>query len=155
MAWTQVSEPADPTAIDCPTASFCAAVGYQGTVQISTDPASGAWTSTHIDENGLRAISCASASLCVASDQYGYLLGSSDPTGGSAAWTSTFLDGNPCTAGTLCTTEEIVSSDATGVHTLDTATAPGMGPLLTGLTLSGDILTWDHAGTPESAALNP
>jgi hypothetical protein len=153
--WTQVSEPVAPTAIDCPSASFCAAVSNQGTVQTSTDPTSGAWTSTEIDENPLRSIFCASASLCVAGDTVGYLVASSDPTGGSAAWTSAFVDGNPCTDGMSCTTEQIVSSDATGVHTLDTVTAPGMGPLLTGLSLTGDTLTWEHAGTPETATLAP
>jgi hypothetical protein len=155
-AWTPTSEPADPTAIACPSASFCAAVGYPGTVQITTDPASGTWSGTQIDgQNGLRSIFCASATLCVAGDTVGYLLASSDPTGGSAAWTSTFVDGNSCTEGTSCTTEQIVSSDATGVHTLDTITAPGMGAMLTGLTLTGDTLTWEHTSTPESAALQP
>ncbi len=55
-------------------------------------------------------------------------------------------------------TEQILAADSTGVHILDSTsnqyainqTPP---PLLTGLTLSGDALTWEHAGTPQSAQL--
>ena len=54
-----------------------------------------------------------------------------------------------------CTTEQIVASDSTGVHTLDTITQPGYEPPshLTGLGFSGDLLTWDHAGMLQSAQL--
>jgi hypothetical protein len=61
--------------------------------------------------------------------------------------------------------ERIVASDSTGTHILDrTATTatyplpvpPGFipTPVLSQLALSGDTLTWSHAGTPESAQLN-
>jgi hypothetical protein len=52
--------------------------------------------------------------------------------------------------------EEIQASDSTGVHTLDSITEPDTSPTaLTNLTLTGDTLTWEHNGTPESAQLQP
>ena len=61
----------------------------------------------------------------------------------------------------LCTSAEpIVANDSTGTHILDsiTTTTPCNSPapalLLSQLSLSGDTLTWSHAGTPESAQLN-
>ena len=56
-----------------------------------------------------------------------------------------------------CTsTEHIVATDSTGTHILDSITTPGRpaSPLLSQLALSGNTLTWNHAGTPESAQLN-
>jgi WD40-like Beta Propeller Repeat len=55
-----------------------------------------------------------------------------------------------------CTVEQIVASDSTGVHTLDSATQPVTGPAaLTNLTLAADTLTWGHNGIPRSAQLHP
>ncbi len=56
-------------------------------------------------------------------------------------------------------TEAILAGDSSGIHVLDTLTSQHpisqQGPvLLTGLRLSSDTLTWDHAGTPESADLH-
>ena len=56
-------------------------------------------------------------------------------------------------------TEQIVARDSTGVHVLDTVAAqsPASQPVtssLTGLQLSGDTLTWDHAGASESVVLH-
>jgi hypothetical protein len=63
--------------------------------------------------------------------------------------------------GTSCTSvEQIVANDSTGVRILDsiTTTTPCASPPpaleLSQLTLSGNTLTWSHAGTPESAQLN-
>ena len=54
-----------------------------------------------------------------------------------------------------CTVEQIIVHGSAGVQTLDSATQPEpSAPVLTGLRLSGDTLTWEHAGTPESAQLN-
>ncbi len=54
-----------------------------------------------------------------------------------------------------CTVEEIVASDHTGVHTLDTVTrSPTEPPALTDLTINGDTLTWSHNGAPKSAQLH-
>ncbi len=50
--------------------------------------------------------------------------------------------------------EAIQVSDSTGPHTVDTATSSTGKPVLTNLALSGDTLTWQHAGVPESAQLH-
>jgi hypothetical protein len=55
------------------------------------------------------------------------------------------------------TVEQIVANDSTGTHSLDSITTTGPGPappLLSQLALSGDTLTWSHAGSPRSAQLN-
>jgi hypothetical protein len=165
--WPSVSLAGPPTAVDCPSASLCLAVGNQGTLDVSTDPVSGTWAGAVIDDKQqLRSIGCASASLCIAGDAAGNLVASPNPTGGGAAWTATLVDGNPCSAETWCRTEEIQSSDGTGVHTLDTlavptpatfvSAAPPTPPaLLTNLSVSGLALTWLHAGTPELFQLQP
>jgi hypothetical protein len=103
----------------------------------------------------LLTIDCATSSLCVAGDADGYAVTSTDPTGGPSAWTAALADGSPCPATGVCTTEQIIASDSTGVHTLDKITGLGMGSLLADLSLSGDTLTWEHAGSPESATLAP
>jgi hypothetical protein len=61
----------------------------------------------------------------------------------------------------ICTSvEQIVATDSTGTHTLDSITStnpcdsPAPALLLSQLSLSGDTLTWSHAGTPDSAQLN-
>ena len=56
--------------------------------------------------------------------------------------------------------EQIVATDSTGTHVIDSITTPtsceGPAPalLLSQLSLSGHTLTWSHAGIPESAQLN-
>lgn len=56
-----------------------------------------------------------------------------------------------------CVTEQIVASDRTGVHTLDSSTGfeAQTGPQLIGLALSGDTLSWNTHGSPTSAQLKP
>ena len=52
--------------------------------------------------------------------------------------------------------EKIVASDSRGITTLDAVTSQcncEPTPLLTGLNLTGDTLTWSHDGTPETAQL--
>jgi len=68
---TTISNTAPPTAISCPTASFCAAVGTAGFVDTFNG---GAWgTPTQPDPNGnsLTAVSCPTASFCAAVDNLG------------------------------------------------------------------------------------
>ncbi len=50
--------------------------------------------------------------------------------------------------------ETIQVSDSGGPHTVDTAASPGAKPVLTDLALSGDTLTWRHAGAPQSIQLH-
>jgi hypothetical protein len=79
-----------------PSSSLCLAVGQSGALDISTNPASGGWTPSTID-NGytLVAISCPSTSLCVAVDANGHVVTSTDPTGGPSAWTPALINGEP------------------------------------------------------------
>jgi hypothetical protein len=52
------------------------------------------------------------------------------------------------------TVEQIKASDRSGVRTLDQATTSS-GSFLTGLTLTGDTLSWNHGATPMSPTLTP
>jgi WD40-like Beta Propeller Repeat len=154
-AWTQTSVPDDlDGGVACPSASLCVAVGTSGALEVSTDPASGVWTSVTIDHGSqLNAIACPSVSLCVAVDANGNAVTSTDPTGGPSAWTPARLDG--CPGPTACSTEQILASDHTGVHSVDSGAFPVSGPFLTGLSLTGDVLSWRHAGTPQNVTLTP
>jgi hypothetical protein len=51
--------------------------------------------------------------------------------------------------------EEIIANDSAGTRTLDTATTSyGAPPMLTGLTLTAETLSWNHAGTQRTAQLH-
>jgi hypothetical protein len=52
------------------------------------------------------------------------------------------------------TVEQIEASDRSGARTIDQATTSS-GSFLTGLTLSGDTLSWNHGATPMSTTLTP
>ena len=61
----------------------------------------------------------------------------------------------PVPAAACTPTEEIIANDSAGTRTLDTAaTSYGAPPMLTGLSLTGDTLTWNHAGTQRTAQLH-
>jgi hypothetical protein len=154
--WTQQSIPDSLVGVSCPSSSLCVAVGTQGALYVSTDPAAGTWSHTTIDY-GLRltSVSCASVSLCVATDANGHAVRTTNPAGGPSAWTPVLLEGDPCTDGHDCSIESIEASDKTGRHTIDWTELPGSGPFLTGLTLTGDTLTWNHAGSPRTFQLTP
>ncbi len=51
--------------------------------------------------------------------------------------------------------EEIQASDASGVHTVDSVMYVGPPPVLTDLKLTGNVLSWRHAGTLRHATLKP
>ena len=61
---------------------------------------------------------------------------------------------------TMTTVEQIVANDRSGTHVLDSITTTGpddpsaVPSTLSQLSLSGDTLTWSHAGIPQSAQLN-
>ncbi len=145
--------------IACPSTALCLAVGSTeppgaGALYVSTNPASGAWTHTIIDAGRqLNSIACPSASLCVAVDSTGHVVSSTNPTAGPSAWTSALIDGDPCADTTPCSVEQIQASDATGLHTVDASKIPGAGTFLTGLTLTGDVLSWNHDGTQRGVTL--
>lgn len=156
QVWTRRPIPDGLVSVSCPTTSLCVAVGDGGEVYVSTDPASGPWSHTIIDYGfNLSSVSCASASLCVATDDAGHVLTATDPAGDPSAWTPALLEGDSCTDGHACTIESIKASDKTGLHTVDSSRLPGPGQVLTGLTLTGDTLSWSHAGSPRSVSLTP
>jgi hypothetical protein len=81
-----------------------------------------------------------------------------DPTAGPGAWTPVFADQIQCPlAPGACADEQIDASDRTGVHTLASSTEfePQTGHQLTGMTLTGDTLSWNDHGSPHSAQLAP
>jgi hypothetical protein len=88
-------------------------------------------------------------------DSSGHVLSSTDPTGGPSAWTSALVDADPdpC-ASAPCTVEQIQASDANGLHTVDSV-SDITGTVLSDLTLTGDTLLWNHAGTPRTVTLTP
>jgi hypothetical protein len=142
------------TSVTCPSASLCLAVGSGDTLVWSTDPTSGVWSSTTIDKGrDLTSISCPSTSLCVAVDGTGHVVTSTNPTGGPSSWTPALIDGDPCNDTTPCSDEQILASAGRGVQTIDSSNLPGEGPFLTGLKLTGDVLSWSHDGTPRSVTL--
>lgn len=143
--------------VSCASTSLCVAVGNGGAVYTSTRPAAGVWTKTATIDSGrlLTSIACPSTSLCVAGDSAGHVITSTNPTGGPSSWTGALIAGDPCNETTVCSDEQIQASDGTGVHTVDSGRLPGSGPFLTALKLTGDTLTWNHAGTFRTATLTP
>jgi hypothetical protein len=153
--WTKKAVPDSLDGVSCPSASLCVAVGDQGALDVSTDPASGSWTRATIDGRAsLISVSCASTSLCVATDDNGSVVVSTNPTNASS-WVPTRLETGPCAGAVPCSTEHIEASDKLGVHFLDDSEFTGAGPFLTGLTLSGDTLSWSHDGSPRTVELTP
>ena len=150
-AWTKRSVRDLLNSVSCPSASLCVAVGA-GALDFSTDPAAGTWTHVTLGTS-LTSVSCPSTSLCVATDIDGDVVVSTDPTGGAAAWVPTQLQIEPCGGASPCSVERIEASDKHGLHFYDTSEFTGSGPLLTGLTLDGDTLTWSHAGSPRRVTL--
>jgi len=64
------------------------------------------------------------------------------------------LSGQINDSGPPVTVEQIEASDSSGVRTLDQATTI-YGSILTGLTLSGDTVSWNHGRMPMSTRLSP
>ncbi|MGH2927905.1 MAG: hypothetical protein ACRDL8_06860, partial [Solirubrobacteraceae bacterium] len=158
--WTLSPVANNPNAIDCPSTLLCIAVGDTNTIEISTAPDSGAWSDFSVNgaAGDLNHIACPTTTLCVAAgDDAGRALVSTDPTAGASAWTSVLADPIACPPSTRCGTEQIIASDRTGVHTLDSSTEfeAQTGPQLSGLSLTGDTLHWLDADAPMSAALQP
>lgn len=102
------------TGLSCPTTSFCAAVDGDGSVLVSSNPATpSSWTSPPdaVDSgNKLDAVSCApNASFCAAVDDVGNVITSASPAAVSS-WTVSgskidpghSLTGIACPSGSLC-----------------------------------------------------
>jgi hypothetical protein len=153
-AWTTTTSSDFLNDVECPSSSLCVAVGDSGALDISTNPAAGVWSRSTID-NGrdLTSVSCASTTLCVATDWNGHVVSTIDPTGGPSAWSPALIDGDPCAETTSCSVEEIDATDAHGLHPVDSSHISGDGPFLTGVTLAGDVLSWNHDGSPHGVTL--
>ncbi|MGN6202046.1 MAG: WD40/YVTN/BNR-like repeat-containing protein [Solirubrobacterales bacterium] len=102
--------------VSCATESLCVAVGYEGSVFTSTDPAGGAnaWRVSDLNEgpgaSHLTGVSCPSPSFCAAvSGGYGGSTGrvftSTDPAGGK--WQTIQLGGSPDLRGVSCATASL------------------------------------------------
>jgi hypothetical protein len=110
-------------AVSCASEALCVAVGYEGSVFTSTDPAggAGAWSVSDVNTPGsgthLTAVSCPSASLCVAVSggngaAAGRVLTSSDPA--SESWQAIQLPGSPDLRGVSCATPTLCVAVAKG-----------------------------------------
>ena len=153
--WKQTPVPDNLAKVSCPSTSLCVAVGDNGALYTSTNPTAGAWAKATID-NGLAftSIACPSITLCVAVDGGGNVITSTDPTGGPSAWVPAQL-ADPCGDAPTCNDEQIQTSDATGLRIVDSGRFPGKGPFLADLKLTGDTVSWTHAGTRRTATLTP
>jgi hypothetical protein len=78
-----VNNSAPPTAISCPSASFCAAVGTSGFVETFDGSAWSTPIQPDPNGNGLTAVSCVSASFCAAVDNLGQAI-----TFNGSAWSA-------------------------------------------------------------------
>jgi hypothetical protein len=132
--------------VSCPTTELCVAVGYEGSVWVSTDPAGEAWTvgDTGHGSPHLTAVSCPSTSLCVAvSGGTGPLPGriytTTDPTSG--VWQETRL-GNP--------TDLRAVSCAGPSACVAVAKA---GRIFTTIDPTGGASAWGEAGSPTARDL--
>jgi hypothetical protein len=162
--WTTTNSPFRPLDVSCPSTSLCVAVGWSvaaggSSVSVSTDPGSGGWT-TYGLSNSPQSVSCPTTSFCaIGTLGAGYALTSTDPAAGASAWKPVLADPINCatTPPWVCATEQIIASDRTGIHTLDSSTEyePQTGQQLIGLALSGDTLSWNTHGSPTTAQLIP
>ena len=131
------------SAVSCPDANECVALGSGGDVYFSSNPAGGtdAWKiasvePTRADPQGkdLNGISCAGRSLCAAVDNFGNIVTSTNPGGGAAAWTLTYISGVgdlnaiSCPEVNLCVAIGGTSAKVDPVGLVITSTDPSRGP---------------------------
>ena len=102
--------------VSCAGESLCVAVGYEGSVYVSTDPTGGAsaWSVGDVNEGDgathLTGVSCPSPSLCVAvsggsTSNGGKVLTSTDPASGN--WQATQLGSSLDLRGVSCGTPSL------------------------------------------------
>ena len=161
--WT-VSHNPGVFSVSCPSASLCVTVGSSDTgesedVGVSTDPGSGSWSRYEIPNANPGNVSCPTSSFCMlGGTNDGNVLISTNPAGGAGTWTPVLADRINCASTPdACGTEQIIASDRTGLHTLDSSTEfePQTGQQLANMTLSGNTLSWNDHGSPKSAQLTP
>jgi len=133
-------------AVSCAGENLCVAVGYEGSVFVSTDPTggAGAWSVSDVDTGGgathLTGVSCPSPSLCVAVSG-----GSNNSNGGKALtttepilgdWQAIQINSSPDFRGVSC-----------GTPSLCVAVARG-GRIFVSTDPTGGVSAWQPAGTP-------
>ncbi len=133
-------------AVSCAGVSLCVAVGYEGSVYVSTDPTGGprSWSVGDINEGGggthLIGVSCPSPTLCVAvsggsnNSNGGKVLTSTDPTSGK--WQSIQISSAIDFRGVSC-----------GTPSLCVAVARG-GRVFVSTNPTGGVSAWTDIGTP-------
>jgi hypothetical protein len=132
--------------VSCPTEALCVAVGYEGSVWVSTDPLGGAWTVSDTGHGSphLTAVSCPSTSLCVAvSGGYGPLPGriytTTDPTSG--AWQEARLGNQPDLRAVSCAGPSLCVAVAKA------------GRIFTSIDPTGGAASWHEVGSPTARDL--
>lgn len=162
--WTTTQLPGGPgelflLGVDCPTTTFCAAVGTQNLIATSTDPTGGpgAWNTIYAGEgryegiNGpvissrqVQGVSCPSSHLCVAVTTLGQIYASTDPTGPVSAWSVAELKPtgrNIHLYGVSCPTESLcVAVSGRRVNT---------GKVLTSTNPTGGVAAWQETDLGE------
>jgi hypothetical protein len=129
--------------VSCAAESLCVAVGYEGSVYVSTDPTAGSWSIGSPYEGPgaphLTGVSCPSASLCVAvsggtGSAGGRVFTTTSPTSGQ--WRSDQLGGSPDLRAVSCTTTSVCVAVAKGGR-IFVATDP-----------TGGAGSWREVGSP-------
>lgn len=131
--------------VSCAAENLCVAVGYEGSVYVSTDPTAGAsaWSVSDVNEGPgathLTAVSCPSTSLCVAVSggngaATGRVLTATVPASGS--WQKTQLGGAPDLRGVSCATPSLCVAVAKG------------GQIFVSSDPTGGASAWHAAGSP-------
>jgi hypothetical protein len=155
--WTTTNSSFQAWDAACPSTSLCVAVGPSG-VSVSSDPTADVWTTYGLSDVP-DSVSCPTTTSCaIGGESAGYAFLSSDPTAGADTWTPVLADQINCLATPdLCSTEQIIASDRTGVHTLGSSTEfeAQTGQQFTRLALTGGTLTWTTHGSPTTAHLKP
>ncbi|HTT94598.1 MAG TPA: hypothetical protein VMF55_07990 [Solirubrobacterales bacterium] len=164
--WTTTRLPGGPgelflLGVDCPTTSFCAAVGTQNLIATSTDPSGGpaAWHTVYAGEGRfedsvtgasvisgrqVQGVSCPSSRLCVAVTTLGQIYASTDPTGPASAWSVAELKpsgSNIHLYGVSCPTESLCVA-VSGRRT-------NRGKVLTSTDPTGGVAAWQEADLGE------
>jgi len=155
-AWTATDSSFGALDVSCPSTTLCVAVNGSG-VSVSADPSSGAWT-TYGLSNSPQSVSCPTTGFCaIGTVGAGYAFTSTDPAAGTGAWKPVLADPIDCSTTPLLACEQIIASDRTGVHTLDSSTEfdAHAGPQLTGLALNDTTLSWNDHASLTTAQLKP
>jgi hypothetical protein len=129
--------------VSCATESLCVAVGYEGSVYVSTDPTAGLWSigSPYKGPGAahLTGVWCPSASLCVAvsggnGSAGGRVFTTTSPAAGQ--WQSDQLGGSPDLRAVSCTTTSVCVAVAKG------------GRIFVSADPTGGTGTWREVGSP-------